>query len=164
MKIYVKSSCSYSDALANFKSMYPKVSVMNDGQNEDESGWVVETNDGGFHTISDTQISQYYSSYDQAYSHSLAERKPKSNKGGLFEHSFYYADKRKSNEEIIEFLKSTNKPIKYTYGYKWKHPSTYEVPKTLDQAIAIVNENGLLDVEEKPDYIDMNEFSENDMW
>ena len=144
MKIYVKSSCSYSDALANFKSMYPKVSVMNDGQNKDESGWVVETNDGGFHTISDTQISQYYSSYDQAYSHSLAERKPKSNKGGLFEHSFYYADKRKSDEEIIEFLKSTNKPIKYT--------------------IAIVNRASLLDVEEKPDYIDMNEYSSNDMW
>lgn len=81
-----------------------------------------------------------------------------------FEHSFYYNDKRKSNADIIEFLKSTKKPIKYTYGLAMRHPTTYKVPISIDEAIQKVKTEPLLDVKEYSDYINMNAYSDNDMW
>ena len=80
----------------------------------------------------------------------------------LFHHSFY--DNSKSKDEIIKFLKSTNKPIKYTNGFKSKHPGTYMKPISLEEALKIAERYGYLDVDEKPDYIDMNEYSSNDLW
>ena len=70
-KIAASTGCSYSEALANFKFIYPEVSVTNLGENADGSGYVVETDDGGYHTISDKQISRYFDSYDRAYNYSL---------------------------------------------------------------------------------------------
>lgn len=69
---YAKPLCSYSEALANFKSMYPEVSVRNEGTNNDESGWIVSDEDG-FYVISDTQISHWFGRYDQASKYSLRQ-------------------------------------------------------------------------------------------
>ena len=80
----------------------------------------------------------------------------------LFHHSFH--NNSKSKDEIIKFLKSTNKPIKYTNGFKSKHPSIYMKPISLEEALKIAERYGYLDVDEKSDYIDMNEYNSNDLW
>ena len=82
----------------------------------------------------------------------------------MFKHSFFTKQFRKTNEEIIEFLKTTDKPIKYTYGYKYRKPTTCLKPITLEEAIQIVRSQSLLDVDERDDFIDMNAYDGNDMW
>lgn len=82
----------------------------------------------------------------------------------MFEHDFYYPAERKSRDEIIRLLKSTKKPIVYTYGYKYKSPTTFEVPISPEKAIEICSTNGLVTIKEKDTVIDVNAFSANDMW
>lgn len=82
---------------------------------------------------------------------------------GLFHHDFFDGP-RKTNKEIKDFLSATTKPIKYTYGLKYRNPTTYMVHKSLAEALEIVDNEGLLTVNEYEDYIDMNAYSSNDMW
>jgi len=70
-KITASTCGSYSAAAANFRFIYPEVSITNLGENIDGSGYVVETYDGGYHTISETEISRFFDSYDRAYNYRL---------------------------------------------------------------------------------------------
>lgn len=69
-----------------------------------------------------------------------------------------------SKQDIIDFIKTSNKPCKYTYGFKYRGPSTYEVPISASKAIEYINKSYLIDVEERDSFIDVNEYSNNDMW
>lgn len=66
--------------------------------------------------------------------------------------------------ELIEFVKNTEKPIKYTYGLSYRHPTTYKVPVTKERAVEIINTQSLLDADEYEDYLHLNAYSGNDMW
>lgn len=69
-----------------------------------------------------------------------------------------------NREELIKFIKTTNKPIKYTYGLGYRGPTTNHVPISIERAIEIVNTEGFLDAQEYEDYLHLNAFSANDMW
>jgi len=76
--------------------------------------------------------------------------------------SFYDGTLKK--EEAKAFLTATDKPILYTYGLKYRNPTTRDVPKTKTEALSILDRAYLLDITEYPTHVDMNEFSSNDMW
>ena len=67
-------------------------------------------------------------------------------------------------EKLKDFILETDKPILYTHGFKWKGPTTYKIPVTKEKALDIVNNKNLLDADEYEDYLDLNSYSDNDMW
>ena len=67
-------------------------------------------------------------------------------------------------EEMLEFMKTTDKPFKYTYGFKYRRPTTYLVQISREEAINHLMNDCLCDVEETEKYIDINSYSSNDMW
>jgi hypothetical protein len=85
--------------------------------------------------------------------------------GELFKHTFFGEGEHHSKQEVIDFLRNTDKPIKYTYGLGYRNPTTHNKPVSLQEALDIVEkEFGMLDVEEHPKYVHLNAYSENDMW
>lgn len=62
---------SEKEALQNFKFIYPDVGATIIGPNKDKTGYVVETDDGVFHTISDTEISEAFDTDFDAYHYSF---------------------------------------------------------------------------------------------
>lgn len=67
-------------------------------------------------------------------------------------------------ESLKEFIEKTDKPIRYTYGLKFKGPTTMNVPVSKEQALEIVDSQSLLDAKELDDCLDLNAYSGNDMW
>ena len=66
--------------------------------------------------------------------------------------------------KLINFIETTTKPIRYTYGLGYRHPTTNKKLITKEQAIKIVNTQSLLDADEYEDYLHLNAYSSNDMW
>lgn len=60
-------------------------------------------------------------------------------------------------------ISKTSRPIVYTYGLKFRKPTTYEVPITIDQALKAVDNDNYLDIKFLEDKIDMNAYSSSDM-
>ena len=67
-------------------------------------------------------------------------------------------------EELKKFVRTTEKPIVYTYGYGWKNPTTHKKPVTVSEALEIIDREGFLDATETNEYLHLNAFSANDMW
>ena len=67
-------------------------------------------------------------------------------------------------EKAIEVIKETKKPCLYTYGLRYRNPTTKDVYITKEEAIEIVRKESLLDITEYEDRIDLNAYSSNDMW
>ena len=61
-------------------------------------------------------------------------------------------------------VETTDKPIVYTFGYEYKHPTTHRKPITKEEAVKIVLNESLLDAKEEDECIHLNAFSTNDMW
>lgn len=61
-------------------------------------------------------------------------------------------------------VQETHKPILFTYGYEYRHPTTHRQPVSVDKAISIIDNECYLDAEETDDYIHLNAFSDNDMF
>jgi hypothetical protein len=78
------------------------------------------------------------------------------------EMSFYNGTLDK--EGLKEFIEKTDKTIRYTYGFKFKSPTTRDVPVSKEQALQIVNAQSMLDAKELDDCLDLNAYSGNDMW
>ena len=76
--------------------------------------------------------------------------------------SFY--DGTLDSAELIEFIKATSKPIKYTYGLIYKNPVTLRKPITLEEALVIIRTQSFLDADEYDDYVHLHAFSSNDLW
>lgn len=71
----------------------------------------------------------------------------------------------RERDEALKFIEETEKPIKYTYGLGYRHPTTYKVPITKEEANKYIMEHySMLDVEEYEDYVHINQYSEMDLW
>lgn len=76
--------------------------------------------------------------------------------------SFYHGTLDK--EELKKFIEKTKKPIRYTYGLKYRNPTTKDVPVSKERALQIVSTENLLDATEYESCLDLNAYSGNDMW
>ena len=76
--------------------------------------------------------------------------------------SFYNGTMKK--KELEKFITETKKPIRYTYGFKYRKPTTMNKPITKEQALNILEKESYLDAEELEDCLDLNAYSSNDMW
>ena len=61
-------------------------------------------------------------------------------------------------------IANTNKKILYTYGLRYRHPSTMDAPISKEKALAILERGGFIDVDENENAISITEYSTNDMW
>ena len=82
----------------------------------------------------------------------------------MFKHTFFGNGEHHSKEEIKEFIETTDKPLKYTYGLGYRGPATNHKSITKEEAYTIIKTQSLLDVDEYEDYVHLNAYSENDMW
>lgn len=80
----------------------------------------------------------------------------------MLQYSFF-GDSKNSKAEAMEFLEKTDKVIKWTFGFKFRNPTTYEIPISNEKAIKLFKENSLTDVTEKDTWIDFEQYSSNDM-
>jgi hypothetical protein len=83
-----------------------------------------------------------------------------------FIHRFDLPEKRKTPEQIIRFLASVDKPIRYTHGHKGRPNkcNPYLQPISLLEAIDLVKKNSSkMYVVEYSDYVDLNTFDLNDV-
>ena len=69
-----------------------------------------------------------------------------------------------NREKAIEIISNSNKPCVYTFGFKYKNPTTRDVPISKEKAIEIIKKESLLDITEYEDRFDLNAYSGNDMW
>lgn len=76
----------------------------------------------------------------------------------------FFSESKSTKEEALKLLQDTDKKILYTYGLKFRHPTTYEVPISNSEALKKFMNNGLNDVVEYEDYIDFNQYSSNDLY
>lgn len=67
-------------------------------------------------------------------------------------------------EKAIKTIVMTKKPCTYTFGLRYRNPTTKDVYITKEEAIEIVKKESLLDIKEYEDRIDLNAYSSNDMW
>lgn len=83
----------------------------------------------------------------------------------MLSYSFFTTNEKfpNSKEEARELLKTTNKEIKYTFGFKYRSPTVYEILISNEEAVRKFDNNSLSDVEEKENWIDFNQYSSNDM-
>ena len=68
-----------------------------------------------------------------------------------------------TKEQAIEFVKTTEKPFKYTYGLGYRKPSTHNKPITREEALSHMGKC-MVDMEEHENYVHINRYSEMDMW
>lgn len=80
----------------------------------------------------------------------------------MIDMSFYRGTLDK--EKLREFVRSTNKKILYTVGFKYRNPTTCEKPVTVEEALGIIERESLLDAREGNDYIELQAYSANDMF
>ena len=64
----------------------------------------------------------------------------------------------------IKRVMETVKPLVYTLGFEYRHPTTHRVPIDKVKAVQLIQGNGYLDIKEEDTCIHLNEFSDNDMW
>ena len=76
--------------------------------------------------------------------------------------SFY--DGTLNREQAIDIISNSNKPCVYTFGLKFRNPTTKDVPISQNKAIEIIKTESLLDITEYEDRFDLNAYSSNDMW
>lgn len=81
---------------------------------------------------------------------------------GRLDMSFYRGTLDKQVLKV--FIEKTDKPIRYTYGFKYRNPTTRDVPVSKERALKIVDAQSLLDAKELDDVLDLQAYSSNDMW
>jgi len=67
---------------------------------------------------------------------------------------------------MIDRLLHTKKKILWTVGYRWKNPTTLDVPVTAERAAEIIKCGfyALCELKEKEDCILLQCYTSNDMW
>lgn len=71
--------------------------------------------------------------------------------------------KNLSKKEIVDFLKKTKKPIKYTYGLEYRRPTICKEPVSKKEAVKAFLKHWS-DVTEYDEYVYIQSYSANDMW
>ena len=64
----------------------------------------------------------------------------------------------------IAIIQKTSRKCRYTYGLKYRNPTTRDVFISKEKAIEHIRKGSFIDVAFKDDVIDINEYSDNDMW
>lgn len=75
--------------------------------------------------------------------------------------SFY--DGTLDREKAKKIISETAKPLKYTFGFSYRNPTTHNKLITKDEAVRIVENQSFLDIEDRGEYIHLNAYSSNDM-
>lgn len=69
------------------------------------------------------------------------------------------------DKDVLEDAVKSAPSIDYTYGFRFRNPTTLDVEVTVDEALEIIRNNGLLDaVIYENGHVSLNTFSENDMF
>ena len=76
--------------------------------------------------------------------------------------SFY--SRTSHRDQLKKFIVNTEKPIVYTYGFEYRHPTTHRKPVDKEQALSIVRTQYYLDATEEDDCLHLNAYSDNDMF
>lgn len=66
--------------------------------------------------------------------------------------------------KAIAIIQKTSRKCRYTYGLKYRNPTTRDVIITKEKAIEKIKTGSLIDIHFREDVIDINEYSANDMW
>ena len=82
----------------------------------------------------------------------------------MFKYSFMSRYSTNTREEVEDFLNEVPKPILYTHGLGYRHPTIYKKLIRVDEAFDIINKNSCFDLEEYEDYVHLNTYSDNDLW
>lgn len=81
----------------------------------------------------------------------------------IFSMSFY--DNTLNCNLAKQVIQKTTRPILYTYGLEYRHPTIHRVPITKDEALKYINKQShYIDITATESLIHINEFSGNDMW
>ena len=80
----------------------------------------------------------------------------------MYKVSFY--DGSLNRAVLKRKVQETEKPILFTYGYEYRHPTIHRKPISVDEAMRIIEKEFYLDAEETRECIHLNAFSDNDMF
>ena len=69
-----------------------------------------------------------------------------------------------SRAEACKYIKLDERPVLYTHGIPYRGPSVYKKPISKEEAIKIINSATLMNIRSANDYINLNTYSELDMW
>lgn len=69
-----------------------------------------------------------------------------------------------NRNELTEFIRTTEKPILYTIGFAYRHPTTYRKPISKYDALKIAKDECYLDADEEQGCLHLNAYTENDMF
>lgn len=81
----------------------------------------------------------------------------------MINYSFTGRGNNCTQDEAREFLKTTDKPLLYTHGLRFRGPVTMDVPISKEEAIKHLD-NDWCDVRERETKVHINTYSANDMW
>lgn len=81
----------------------------------------------------------------------------------MMKYSFVSKYSNCTKEQAIEFVKTTEKPFKYTYGLGYRKPSIHNMPISREDALSHMGKC-MVDMEEYENYVHINRYSEMDMW
>ena len=76
--------------------------------------------------------------------------------------SFYDDSLNRALAEVI--FEKTKRPLIYTHGYEYRHPTTCRKPIGIEDAMRILKDNSYLDISFEEECIHLNTFSSNDMY
>lgn len=69
-----------------------------------------------------------------------------------------------NREQLKQMIIDSDQPIRYTYGFEYRNPTTHRKEISKDKALEIVERESLLDADDIKGYIHLNAFSDNDMF
>lgn len=61
-------------------------------------------------------------------------------------------------------IEKTDRPLLYTYGLEYRHPTIHRKSIDKEKAYEIINDEGYLDIDFESNHIHLNAYSGNDMW
>ena len=82
----------------------------------------------------------------------------------LKHYSFFDGEISKNMSEILETIKNTDKRIIYTHGLSYRNPTIHNVPITKERAKELFEKYSLIDFDEYENCIDINTYSDNDLF
>lgn len=70
-----------------------------------------------------------------------------------------------TKEKAIELINRQDWDLVFTYGLEYRHPTTYRVPISKEEAIKIIEKEELLDIDQIGiNTLKLNAYSSNDLW
>lgn len=74
-----------------------------------------------------------------------------------------FSDGTLNKEKAIETIANSSKPCKYTYGLKSKGSTAHLINISAKDAVNKIVNGSLIDITERKEYFEINEYHANDM-